>query len=167
MSGCIRYTAVNSSVSEYGTRKWSVSAPGMPLMTSLLLMRPHRFLAFSPARPHQLTIMAFSLVGWAMIAGVHSTVWIFAMSAALMSRARWYSWSSVHVGYSALSRSQIALCSFMNSVCSSARPSQKLPATSAMSSPSCRSAGGSPSGPIRSLPSSFARTLAANSGLFP
>ena len=29
------------------------------------------------------------VVGWAMTAGVHSTVWIFAISAALISRARW------------------------------------------------------------------------------
>jgi len=48
-------------------------------------------------------------VGWAMIAGVQSTVWILAISAALTSRAFSYScWSSI-AGYSAASRSHIAL----------------------------------------------------------
>ena len=74
------------------------------------------------------------VVGWAMIAGVHSTVWIFAISAAVIRRAFAKSSSSVQRGCSAASRSQIALCSRVKSVCRSASPSQKFPATPVRSS---------------------------------
>src|SRR4029453_11651341 len=47
--------------------------------------------------------------------GPHSTVWIFAIRAALISRALAKFWSSVQPGCSRLSMSQIALCSSMNS----------------------------------------------------
>ena len=41
----------------------------MPLMTSLLLMRPNRLWIRSPARPHQLVRRASMVVGWLMTAG--------------------------------------------------------------------------------------------------
>ena len=49
--------------------------------------RPKRSLTYWPRRPYQLAFMAEHSAGLATMAGVHSTVWIFAMSAALMSRA--------------------------------------------------------------------------------
>ena len=58
----------------------------MPRMTSFAVLRPKRLSSFSPSRPHQLARSASTVVGWAMIAGVQSTVWIFAISAALISR---------------------------------------------------------------------------------
>lgn len=61
----------------------------MPLMTSLLPIRPNTRFTRSPARPHQFARMANFVVGWLMTAGVHSTVWILAISATLISRARW------------------------------------------------------------------------------
>ena len=60
----------------------------MPLSTSLPPIRPKRLVTRSPTRPHQFAFMPSFVVGWAMIAGVHSTVWIFAISAAFTSRAR-------------------------------------------------------------------------------
>ena len=38
--------------------------------------------------------IAILVLGWLITAGVHSTVWIFAISAALTSRARWKTSSS-------------------------------------------------------------------------
>ena len=87
-----------------------------------------------------------------MIAGVHSTVWIFARSAELISRAFWKSCSSVQSGYSVARRSQIELCSRANSVRSRPRPSHH-PGTWANAS---SSGGGRISSPpcctIRNLP---------------
>jgi hypothetical protein len=60
----------------------------MPLITSFPLMRPNLRLIPSPAIPHQFALIARRVVGCAMIAGVHSTVWIFAISAEFTSRAR-------------------------------------------------------------------------------
>ena len=60
----------------------------MPPSTSLPALRASLPAVPLPARPHQFAFMASLVVGWAMIAGVHSTVWILAMSAALTSRAR-------------------------------------------------------------------------------
>ena len=37
--------------------------------------------------PDQVARIAYLVVGWAMIAGVHSVVWIFAIRAALIRRA--------------------------------------------------------------------------------
>lgn len=58
----------------------------MPLITSLEPSLPNRDVMRRPT--HQFADIASRVVGCAMIAGVHSTVWIFAMSAALTSRAR-------------------------------------------------------------------------------
>ena len=102
----------------------------MPPSTSFVLRLPSRL----PRIPYQFARMPNCVVGWAMIAGVHSTVWIFAISAALIRRAFSKSSSSVQSGCSAASRSEIALCSRVKSVCRSARPSQKLPATPVRSS---------------------------------
>ena len=85
------------------------------------------------------------VVGWAMIAGVQSTVWILAISAAMTSRALSKSSSSDQLGMRARAgRSQIALCSRMNSECSSARPTQKFPATPVRSMCASMSCGTSP-----------------------
>ena len=97
----------------------------MPLITSLLLIRPNRLWTRSPARPHQLVRRASTVVGWLMTAGVHSTVWILAIRAALTSRARSNRSSSVKAGYFDFRWSQMALCSRVNRVWSMARPSQK------------------------------------------
>ena len=59
----------------------------MPLMISLLLMRPKRLCSHSPARPHQLPFIASLSVGLFTIAGVQSSVWILAISALFASRA--------------------------------------------------------------------------------
>ncbi len=56
-------------------------------MTSLVLSRPKRRLTRSVATPHHWLRMASLVVGWAMIAGVQSTVWIFAIRAPLIMRA--------------------------------------------------------------------------------
>jgi hypothetical protein len=52
----------------------------------------------SPATPNQLARSAYTVVGWLMTAGVHSAVWILAISAATTSRARWNSSSSSQCG---------------------------------------------------------------------
>ena len=77
----------NSSVSEYGTPWWSVREPGMPERTSRSPKRPKRRRTPLPSSPYQVARIAFSVVGWPMIAGVHSTVWILAISAELIRRA--------------------------------------------------------------------------------
>src|SRR5215213_3039685 len=70
-----------------GHPKWSFVEPGMPLTTSLALILPRSLWTLSPATPHQLALIPICMVGWPRMAVVHSTVWIFAKSAALMSRA--------------------------------------------------------------------------------
>ena len=65
-------------------RSGSPPSPGMPLITSLGERRPKRSCSFSPARPHQFARSAIFVVGWLITAGVHSTVWILAISAALI-----------------------------------------------------------------------------------
>jgi hypothetical protein len=85
-------------VIEYGAEWWSVAEPGIPLRISLPLIRPSRRWIRSSARPNQFARNATLVVGWLMIAGVHSIVWIFASSAALINRARWNSASSSHCG---------------------------------------------------------------------
>ena len=79
----------------------------------------------SSARPNQLTRMPIFIVGWAITAGVHSIVWIFACRAPQIRRARWKSSSSSYAGYAALSASQIALCSISKISPSMCIPSQK------------------------------------------
>ena len=60
----------------------------MPANASFSLMRPIARCRRSVSRPHQFAFMPISSAGCARIAGVHSTVWIFAISAALtMPRA--------------------------------------------------------------------------------
>ena len=70
----------------------------MPLTTSLPVSRPKTRLRCSPCRPNQFARKASVVVGWLITAGVHSTVWIFAISAATMSRARWKISSSPQCG---------------------------------------------------------------------
>ena len=53
----------------------------------MLVRRPKVLSKRSPKRPNQFARSARTVVGWAMIAGVQSTVWILAMSAALTRRA--------------------------------------------------------------------------------
>jgi hypothetical protein len=59
----------------------------MPRITSLPVRRPNRLSKCSPRRPYQFVRIPSTVVGFAMIAGVQSTVWIFAISAATTSRA--------------------------------------------------------------------------------
>src|SRR5213596_2224356 len=67
----------------------------MPRITSLVVSLPSRLSSRSPSSPHQFVRSASTVVGCARIAGVQSTVWIFAISAELTSRALSYrSWSS-------------------------------------------------------------------------
>ena len=54
----------------------------MPRITSFFVFRPNVLSKRSPSRPYQLACIPSTVVGWAMIAGVQSTVWIFAISAA-------------------------------------------------------------------------------------
>jgi hypothetical protein len=49
---------------------WSVAEPGIPPRTSFLLRLPSRL----PRMPYQFARIPYFVVGWAMIAGVHSTV---------------------------------------------------------------------------------------------
>ena len=74
---------------------------GMPLMISRSLRRPKARVSRSPCSPHQSPRRAKTVVGWLMMAGVHSTVWILASSAALISASLSNSSSSDQVGYSA------------------------------------------------------------------
>ena len=131
-------------------------------MRSLELSRPTRSCTRSSARPHQLARMAMCSAGWPRIAGVHSTVWILAIRAALISRAFSNSWSSFHDGYDAASRSQIALCSRMNSVCMSSRPTHQ-PSRPPEVPSSAGSTSIRPSAPIRTRPPVPVRMACSNS----
>ena len=135
-------------------------------MISESLSRPKSRWSRSPASPHQFARSAIWVVGWLITAGVHSVVWILAMRAALTSRAFSNRWSSDHDGYSARSRSQIALCSRVNSVWSMVSPSQKPGTMAGLCSGSVGS-GTSPSGPTRSLPCSPLRANRCCSGVVP
>ncbi len=136
----------------------------MPLSTSLLLSRPSSLWRRSPSRPYQLACMAATVVGWLMTAGVHSTVWILAISAAVISRARWKSSSSDQAGYASCNASQMALCSRRKTRCIMARPSQK-PGTPAGSF-SGASGNSGPSG-TRSLPPRPVRSDRCPAGSLP
>ena len=59
----------------------------MPWSTSSSVIFPTRPCRCWPSSPYQFVRSASTVVGWAMIAGVQSTVWILAMSAAFTSRA--------------------------------------------------------------------------------
>ena len=74
--------------------------------------------------PYQFARMPNFVVGCAMIAGVHSTVWIFAISAALIRRALLEQLVVVQSRMLGGQPAAIALCSRAKSVCSSASPSQ-------------------------------------------
>ena len=100
MRGCIRYTVTNSSVRENGTPEWSGRVRGMPWTAcGSSNRRPSRVSHWSGA-PRQLTDIAVSRVFVPRIAGVHSTVWLFAISAETTSRAFWNASSSSRPGYS-------------------------------------------------------------------
>lgn len=59
----------------------------MPVNSSLLVKRRMNGFNRSPKTPNQLARIAKVVVGWAMIAGVQSMVWILAISATLIRRA--------------------------------------------------------------------------------
>ena len=86
--------------------------PGMPLIDLAAADAPER-VGGSARRPARTSWRAspITVVGWPMTAGVHSTVWIFASTATLISRARWNSSSSSQAGSRPCEQSQIALCS--------------------------------------------------------
>ena len=131
----------------------------MPLKISESPRRPKRSLIDWPRTPDQLTFMANHNAGVLTMPGVHSTVWIFAISAELMSHAVSKSRWSSQVGFSRLSTSQIALCSFVNSVCRHDSPNHQFSLKPARSMPSWfGSPGRRPFGSILSLPSLKART---------
>ena len=94
----------------------------MPDSTSPSPNRPYARAKCSPSRPHQLPRMASRPSGEFISAGVHSVVWIFAISAALTSRAFWKSHSPSAAGCSTRSRSTIELCSRAKIVCMSDKP---------------------------------------------
>jgi hypothetical protein len=124
----------------------------MPLTTSSEPSRPNASVMRAPARPDQFAFMAIRVVGWLITAGVHSTVWILAITATLIRRARWKSSSSDHDGYSRFSASQIALCSSTKSEPIRLSPSHHPGAFAGLSFGSSGSAS-RPSGPMWSLPS--------------
>ena len=70
----MRYTATNSSVSEYGAAWWSASEPTMPPSSSLSSMNVEELLSPHPTRPDQFTFIAALMTGCGTMAGVHSTV---------------------------------------------------------------------------------------------
>ena len=132
-------------------------------MISLPLSRPNRLWTRSPSSPNQLARIPATVVGLLITAGVHSTVWILASSAESTRRARWNSSSSDQVALAALSRSQIALCSLLNTVMSMAMPAQN-PVTRDGSFWTCWAGslghGREPSALTRSLPSTLLRRAA-------
>ena len=132
----------------------------MPPSTSPLPMRPRMRWRRSPNRPHQLASMASRSAGCARIAGVHSTVWILAIRAALTTRATSNSRWSDQDGYSCPRRSQIALCSSAKSVCIRPRPIHQLSAKPVIAMPVFGSVGRRPLS-ILSLPPSNARTASS------
>ena len=109
----------------------------MPLISSLLPIRPTRRCSRSPSSPHQLARMPIFSAGWATIAGVHSTVWILAMRAELTSWAVPKSSSSLICGCSFFRASQIALCSRVNRVCSMPRPIHQFSLNPVIAVPVC------------------------------
>ena len=148
-----------------GTPWWAVGEPGIPEIASLEEILPKRDRSFWPARPYQLACNPATAVGWAVTAGVHSTVWILASSAELTSRAFWKSCSSSSSGWALASMSQMALCSRAKSVVSIAIPSQN-PGTRAGLRPGSYGIGGMPSC-MRSRPPSPDLRNRCCSRLFP
>jgi hypothetical protein len=110
--------------------------------------------------------IASSVVGWAITAGVHSTVWILATSAALTSLARSNSSSSPKDGCAFASRSQIALCSSANRLAIIPIPTQK-PGSRVGSCAGSSGHGMTPSSPTRSRPPSCVRRAPVSAGLVP
>ena len=129
----------------------------MPLISSLLPTRPTSRCSRSPSSPHQLARMPIFSAGWAMIAGVHSTVWILAISAELTSWAVPKSSSSLICGCCFFNASQIALCSRVKSVCSMPRPIHQFSLNPVIAVPVLVSSGSRPSCST-SLPSVNVRT---------
>src|SRR5215218_4185375 len=138
----------------------------MPLTTSLSLIRPTSSVTRFPTSPYQFACIAILVVGCEMTAGVHSTVCIFARTAALMRRARWNRSSSFQDGYSTLSLSQIALCSSTNSRDNMLRPTHQ-PGTWLGSVWRSLVRGSKLFGPMCSLPSVPDLTFSWCSGLVP
>ena len=131
----------------------------MPLNNSESPRRPKRSLSVWPKMPDQFTFMANHSAGALTMPGVHSTVWIFAISAELISQAVSNSRWSSQPGFSRLSTSQIALCSLVNSVCRQDRPNHQFSLKPVRSMPRCSgSSGRRPPGSIFSLPSTNVRS---------
>ena len=79
-----------SSVSEYGVPWWSGLVSGMPTLAWVSISQmPSRVSQSLDGGPFQLALSPRSIASVARIAGVHSTVWIFAISAATIRRAVW------------------------------------------------------------------------------
>ena len=79
-----------SSVREYGTPLWSGVVFGMPTLAWLSISQmPSRVSQSSAGGPFQLVLRPTSMTSVPRIAGVHSTVWILAISAETIRRAVW------------------------------------------------------------------------------
>jgi hypothetical protein len=76
--------------------------------------------------PYQLALRPIASRSFGNTAGVHSTEWIFAMTAALTRRATLNRRSSSQSGWKYLRWSQMALCSRTNRLCSIACPTHQL-----------------------------------------
>ena len=63
---------------------WSVADPMMPEIASLSLIRPNFSWNVSPSAPYQFAFIPICSAGCRSTHGVHSTVWILAMSAETM-----------------------------------------------------------------------------------
>ena len=101
------------------------------------------------ASPYQFAFRPAWRARLGRIPGVHSIVWILAITAALMRRATLNRRASSQCGYFVLSRAQIALCSLTNSVCSMLVPTHQLRTKPVSSTPSLP-VGSRPSASIRS-----------------
>ena len=97
----------------------------------------------------------------------HSTVWIFASSAALTRRACWNRRSSSQSGLCFFSSSQMALCSRANSACSRLSPTQLFSVNPVISRPVTGSTPSRPLGLTSTFPSRPARSDAWADGLLP
>ena len=140
----------------------------IPLKISESPRRPKRSLRFWPKMPDQFTFMANHSAGVLTIPGVHSIVWIFAISAELISHpvsnSRW----SSQPGFSRLSMSQIALCSLVNSVCRHESPNHQFSLKPLRSTPLCSGSSGRRSwASIFSLPSLNVRSAFCRSCVEP
>ena len=152
----------NSSASPYcGNSPGTL--PTMPPSSRLVIGMSSSTCLRSPpksevTRPNQLACMPSSRLSLGRMAGVHSSVWMRAISPTLISRAVWKSASSSQSGYFSASMSAIALCSLTNTVLNMPRPSHQLRMKPVRSAPVSSSTGSSPSSVSSIRPPSWERS---------